>query len=102
MERKPEVSELLEWLEKLVNWKKFGSFLPKMEPHFIEIIKKDEDDISSRKIALFGKWLRVCPEANWGHVIDALEKANEDDLAKNVKKNLGVTSVDASTGMKKL
>ena len=103
MERKPEMPELLDWLQELVDWQTFALFLPKMEKHFVAIIEKNKvGDIPGQKIAMYDRWLRVYPEANWGHVIDALEKAKEVDLVKKVKKNLGVASVDASTGMKNL
>uniref|UniRef100_A0A1X7TZM0 Death domain-containing protein n=1 Tax=Amphimedon queenslandica TaxID=400682 RepID=A0A1X7TZM0_AMPQE len=93
MDRKPEVSELLEWLDELSRWKKFGMFLPGIRPHDLDIIEDEENRADNRKIALFGKWLRVYPEANWGHVIDALEKANEKELVKKVKEKLRILPV---------
>uniref|UniRef100_A0A1X7UI52 Death domain-containing protein n=1 Tax=Amphimedon queenslandica TaxID=400682 RepID=A0A1X7UI52_AMPQE len=104
MDGKPDMPDLLDWLQELVDWQAFALFLPKMEKHFVAIIEKNRvGDIPAQKIAMYDKWLRVYPEANWGHVIKALEKAKEEELVKKVKKKLGVMElVDESTGMKKL
>ena len=93
MDRKPEVSELLEWLEELSRWKKFGTHLPAIKTHDLEKIEEEEHRADNRKIALFDKWLRVYPGANWGHVITALEKAKEEVLVEKVKKKLGLLPV---------
>ena len=33
--------------------------------------------VDKQKLALYDKWLSVCPDAIWSDVITALEKANE-------------------------
>ena len=91
MERRPKVAELLEWLDEMVQWQNFGHLLPKMEPHYITVIEKEKSgDISNQKIALYNKWLSVCPEAKWSDVIGALERTSHIVLASKVKQKLGI------------
>ena len=80
------VAKLDEQLKKLVEWEIFGTYLREIKPEDIEIIKKDEVANTPRqKIALFNKWLSVCPDATWSDVVIALEKAQEFTLAEQVK-----------------
>ena len=102
VDRRPTMPELLEWLDELVEWQTFAHFLPKMERHFVAIIERNKSDVTNQKIALYNKWLSVCPEANWGHVIDALEKSKETNVVKKVKEKLKIIKVEEETGLKQL
>ena len=86
LSNRPTVAELLESLESLVEWKKFGLFLPGITSTAVNIIEKDYSSVDDRKMALYSKWLSVDPYANWHKVIDALMKANEHSIAENIKR----------------
>lgn len=81
---RPTVAELLERLEALVEWKKFGLFLPGITSTAVNIIEKDHSTVDDRKMALYSKWLSVDPCANWHKVIEALTKANENAIADSI------------------
>ena len=97
---RPTESELMELLEPLVKWKKFGIHLPKMSIAMIEKIEIDKLSTDDQKMALFSEWLRVDPSATWSKVIVALSKANEHTLATKLEENLitAIPSVDPCQG----
>ena len=83
---KPTVADLNEQLDDLVEWEVFGTHLRGIKSKDIEIIRRDEVANTPRqKIALYNKWLSVCPDATWSDVVIALEKAQEFTLAEQVK-----------------
>ena len=84
MSVRPQHNQLLELLNNLVNWQKFGAFLPGIEREDIEVIECESSGVDQQKAALFGKWLRIHPEASWEDVLSALEKSREYTLASNV------------------
>ena len=67
---------LLEMLDSLVEWKKFGVFLPGITASALTITT-DYSSVDDLKMVLFSKWLRVDPHATWYKVIEALTKAKE-------------------------
>jgi hypothetical protein len=83
--RKPEMHQLVEWLDDLVEWETFGLFLPNITDPTISKINRDERRVDDKKRALFSKWLQVCSTATWNHVIDALVKTKYNVLAEDVK-----------------
>ena len=87
---KPTVRELDQHLKDLVNWERFATHLPNIEQSYLDIIKKDEHDVLNQKLALYKKWLKVCPTASWNDVIQALELIEEHSLASNLKENVPV------------
>ena len=91
LSNRPTESELMELLEPLVKWQKFGIHLPKMSSAVIEKIEIDKLSIDHQKMALFSEWLRVDSYATWDKVIVALSKANEHYLASKVQENLIIT-----------
>ena len=91
LSNRPTESELMELLEPLVKWQKFGIHLPKMSSAVIEKIEIDKLSIDHQKMALFSEWLRVDSYATWDKVIVALSKANEHTLASKVQENLITT-----------
>ncbi len=80
------VAELDTCLRDLTNWQLFGSFLPGIHSSDITIIENDKDsDMNNQKIALYHKWLSVCPTASWKDVVNALEKIGELTIAGSVQ-----------------
>ena len=88
---RPTESELMDLLEPLVKWQKFGVHLPKMSSDIIEKIEIDKPSIDHQKMALFSEWLRIDSSASWENVIVALLKAKEHTLASKVQGNLTTT-----------
>ena len=85
---KPEFDKLTLWLGPLINWQRFGTFLPGIKHEHIRTIEVDKKGIYHQKSELYGEWLRVYPNASWQDVINALTTARENALAEKVKKNL--------------
>ena len=85
---KPEIAQLMEWLDLLVSWKAFGLYLPGITYNTISKIDVDEPSVSEKKIALYIKWLKVCPTATWSDVITALQRMKEYTLAEDIKQKL--------------
>ena len=82
VDKRPTPAELQVQLHSLVNWETFGLHLPGIENSDIEKIKLDRLEVDQRKLSFYNKWLSVCPEASWSHVITALEKAKEENPIK--------------------
>ena len=82
--------ELDEHLRGLVDaWERFALHLPRISLADIAAIKRNNPlNISNQKISLYEKWLRLFPQASWDNVIDALEKAEEYNLAKQIRTKL--------------
>ena len=94
LERKPEVKDLVQQLTKLVHWERFAENLPKIEQHHIEMSKaENNDNIDGQKRALFKMWLEIYPEAKYSDVIEALKKAERNDLANDIQKELEANTV---------
>ena len=79
--------ELVKELTRLVHWESFALQLPRIENSHIQIIKRDHPYVDDQKLALFGKWLRLTPEASWKHVIDALEVVDENAIAEDIRRS---------------
>ncbi len=80
------VATLDEQLSRLVDWEKFGLQLRGVKNEDIETIKKNHPaDNAGQRLALYHKWLTVCPDASWSDVVIALEKAGEYTLAEHIK-----------------
>ena len=94
---RPKYDQLVELLDTLVNWQKFGTFLPGIKSEHIQVIERDIRGTDLQKGALFTKWLSVHPEASWQDVLFALEKSQEYTLASKVYQKLNTTSLTAST-----
>ena len=88
MSVRPKYDQLIELLDTLVNWQKFGTFLPGIKSEHIQVIECENRRIDQQKAALFSKWLSVCPEASWQDVTSALEKTQEHYLATEIYKKL--------------
>ena len=93
----PKYDQLIELLDTLVNWQKFGVFLPGIKSEHIQVIERDIRGTDLQKAALFSKWLSVHPEASWQDVLFALEKSQEYSLASRVYQKLNTTLSTAST-----
>ena len=89
---KPEFDKLTLWLGPLINWQNFGVFLPGIKREHIQSIQIDCRGIGHQKSELYDVWLRVNPNATWQDVITALETAQENALAAEIKKKLGQTT----------
>ena len=90
---RPKYDQLIELLDTLVNWQKFGTFLPGIKSEHIQVIERD----ILQKAALFSKWLSVHPEASWQDVLFALEKSQNYTLASKVYQKLNTTSMTTLT-----
>ena len=94
---RPKYDQLIELLDTLVNWQKFGTFLPGIKSEHIQVIERDKKENDQQKAALFIKWLHVHPEPTWQDVLSALEKSQEYALASKVYQKLNTTSSTASS-----
>ena len=94
---RPKYDQLVELLDTLVNWEKFGTFLPGIKSEHIQVIERDIRGTDLQKAALFSKWLSVHPEASWQDVLFALEKSQEHSLASRVYQKLNTTLSSDST-----
>ena len=70
----------------LVEWVEFAIHLHGIKYNQIQEIRADYHTIAERKLALYDKWLRVCPSASWQHVIHALETVRENEIASDISK----------------
>ena len=83
------VQALDESLKDLVEWEMVATQLPEMTQPEIETIVKDHPDNNNKqKLVLYRTWLRLCPNATWNDVIQALVKAKEMTLAHNIKQRM--------------
>ena len=90
---RPKYDQLIELLDTLVNWQKFGTFLPgNIKSEHIQVIERDNRGNDQQKAALFSKWLSVCPEASWQDVMSALQKSQELALESLVYQKLNISS----------
>ena len=92
----PKYDQLIELLDTLVNWQKFGTFLPGIKSEHIQVIECENRRIDQQKAGLFIKWLSVHSEASWQDVLSALEKSQEYSLASKVYQKLNATSLTAA------
>ena len=97
MSVRPKYDQLIELLDTLVNWQKFGVFLPGIKSEHIQVIERDIRGTDLQKAALFSKWLSVHPEASWQDVLFTLEKSQNYTLASSVYQKLNTTSLTALT-----
>ena len=97
MSVRPKYDQLIELLDTLVNWQKFGTFLPGIKSEHIQVLERDKKENDLQKGALFSKWLSLHPEASWQDVLFALEKSQEYSLASRVYQKLNTTLSTAST-----
>ena len=94
MTSKPGISErpteafLVEWLDALGNWKRFGIFLDVSQAHIDKIARENPHSEDDAKMALFSEWLRTSIKASWRDVIEALKKMNELALADEIEQKL--------------
>ena len=98
IDSKPTVNELSVALKKITEWKTFAvSLSQRIEPHHITEIQANESTISEKKLALYMKWLQVCPDAKWSDVVTALRAIDEHALADTLTGSTGGTSHTHST-----
>ena len=97
MSVRPKYDQLIELLDTLVNWQKFGTFLPGIKSEHIQVIERDKIENDQQKAALFSKWLGVHPKASWQDVMFALEKSQEYTLASKVYQKRNTTSSTGSS-----
>ena len=85
MDQKPEVKDLALWLKDLVDWVPFAEQLPGIRQAHIQLIEaQNRGKIDAEKRALFIKWLAVYPGASYNDVVNALEKAEQMELAEEI------------------
>ena len=94
---RPKYDQLMKLLDTLVNWQKFGTFLPGIKSEHIQVIEYENRRIDQQKAALFMKWLSVHPEASWQDVLLALETSQEYTLASKLYQKANTTSLTALT-----
>ena len=97
MSIRPQYDQLIELLDTLVNWQKFGTFLPGIKSEHIQVIERDIRGTDLQKAALFSKWLNVHPETSWQDVLFALDKSQNYTLASRVYQKLNTTSMTTWT-----
>ena len=89
---RPNYDQLIESLDTLVNWQKFGTFLPGIKSEDIQVIERDNKGTDKQKATLFSKWLSVCPKASWQDVMSALQKSRELALESLIYQKLNISS----------
>ena len=94
---RPKYDQLIELLDTLVNWQKFGTFLPGIKSDHIQVIERDNRGTDLQKAGLILKWLTVHPEASWQDVLFVLKKSQNYTLATRIYQRLNTTSLTAST-----
>ena len=82
----PDIFQLLQWLEPLVEWQSFGILLPGITQQDITII--EQLDTEHQKLALFTKWLNTTPTAIWRDVLYALKQCKQKELIKNIENQM--------------
>ena len=82
---KPKNYQLNEQLKDLIDWEQFALYLPNIRQSHIAAIKQDKSSTVGQKQALIDRWLRVCPNASWENVVEALEKVDEKTIASKVR-----------------
>ena len=93
---KPTVKELDEYLRDLVKWERFALHLPGMDQTDIDTIKRNRrDDVDDCKLEIYKAWLKVYPESSWDDVIQALEKAKENNIASAIKSKFPALALPA-------
>ena len=97
MSVRPRYDQLIELLDSLVNWQKFGTFLPGIKREHIQVIERDKKENDQQKAALLTKWFSIHPETSWQDVLFALEKSQEYALALKVYQKLNTTSSTATS-----
>ena len=97
MSVRPKYDQLIELLDTLVNWQKFGTFLPGIKSEHIQVIERDIRGTDLQKAALFSKWLSLHPEASWQDVVFALKTSQEYTLASKLYQNVNTTSLTTLT-----
>ena len=95
----PEYGQLIEFLDTLVKWQKFGTFLPGIKSEDIQVIELEESKVDQQKAALFTKWLHVHTNPLWQDVICALKKAQEHALASQIYQKLNTSSSPAASSI---
>ena len=91
---KPGISErpteayLVEWLDALGDWKRFGLFLNVSEAYIEKIARKNLHSEDDAKMALFSEWLRTSLKASWRDVIDALKRVSELVVVEEIGQKL--------------
>ena len=85
----PIVPELCFVLRNVMDWEKIVVQLPKMSAIDVDKIQMS-GDLNSRKEEAFDTWLRRYPEATWSHVRDALHKAGEFILEREIAEKYGL------------
>ncbi len=94
----PTVANLDTCLRDLTNWQDFGIHLPGIYPSDITIIENDKArDMINQRIALYQKWLSVCPTASWRNVVIALEKIREMTIAESVRDKYDINTTQDSS-----
>ena len=95
---KPTVLKLVKYLVDLIDWTMFAQHLPGIKERHIQKIKEEnKEKVDDQKRALYRKWLQVHPKATWNDVIEALENAERDDIAEEVKQKEGGKAVHKGT-----
>ena len=97
MSVRPKYDQLIELLDTLVNWQKFGTFLPGIKSEHIQVIECDKKENDQQKAALFTKWLHIHPDASWQDVLSALERSQEYALASKVYQKVNSTAITATS-----
>uniref|UniRef100_A0A1X7TAR5 Uncharacterized protein n=1 Tax=Amphimedon queenslandica TaxID=400682 RepID=A0A1X7TAR5_AMPQE len=93
---RPDISLLIQWLEPLVDWKRFGLCLVGMKEHHTSKIEQEKSKIEDRKLELYSKWLSVNPNATWRDVIGGLTSIKENTLAQDIKEKVASDTLSSS------
>ena len=89
---KPIYKDLIELLSPLTEWQTFGAHLPGITKDHIEKIEQDYKNTDRQKEALYSKWLKIYPDGTWDDVIDALRKAERNDLVIDIQQYISASA----------
>ena len=89
-------------LRNVIDWEKVVIKLPKMSAIDVDKIQMMSGYLNSHKEKAFDTWLRRCPEASWSHVRDALHKAGEYILEREVAEKYSLPLLAESIPMREV
>ena len=82
-DRPKNIRLLIQWIEPVNDWQKFGKSLPGISEEDISTIQRTTE-VKYRKIVLIVTWL-LNPKATWGGVIKAFTEIKEKTRAEYIE-----------------
>jgi len=85
---KPKYATLEPYFKRASNWKQLGfKLLPEKYHYEVNDIDASKKEVKDCKLELLLAYFRV-GDVSWDKVIDALENSGNDNIAKDIKKDI--------------